>query len=369
MNQNIRVRTGKSISLSPFSTVDIPIRYDDILDLDKQQFVPRHRIPHLGLSVQMVSPKQPLLRAYNETFRPIKIPKHTKLGKFKQRAHFRFYDLPQELRDLILDFALADAHPDLESLTLKCEPGFVKDGEDGSISRMPTKAGKFGSRYDGRSIAFPFMSKCSLTLTSKTLASDFQTALWRFLLREEGSWLKMRVHNFSFETAHFFLARCSQKQLSSLRLPGKLVLQMSLRCRSASGPQWAWNAERWSEYCLLNKVSPWVIFTEAFFLQHQGQRLVQQALANACQRATKIPTGDQVVMILDAPDDVCKQNCWTRNGYWLSVNKRSAKVLDQEEYYFKGVEYDSEGALVDQRMLEASPSVCNKEVDVIGTMI
>ena len=369
MDQNIRVRTGKRISLSPFSAVDIPIRCDDILDLDKQQFVPRHRIPHLCLSVQMVRPEQPFLRAYNETSRPIKIPKHTKLGNFKPRAHFRLYDLPQELRDLILDFALADAHPGLESLTLKCGPGFVKDGEDGSISRTPTNAGKFGSRYDGRSIAFPFMSKFSLTLTSKTLADDFQTALWRFLLREEGSWLKMRVHNFSFETAHFFLARCSQKQLSSLRLPGKLVLQMSLRCRSASGPQWAWNTERWSEFCLAKKVSPWVVFTEAFFLQRQGQRLVQQALANACQRAIKVPTGDQVVMILDALDDICKQNYWTRNGYWVSVNKRSAKVLDQEEYYFKGVEYDSEGALVDQRLLEASPTVCNKRADVIGTMM
>jgi hypothetical protein len=51
------------------------------------------------------------------------------------------------------------------------------------------------------------------------------------------------------------------------------------------------------------------------------------------------------------------------------VNKRSAKVLDQEEYYFKGVEYDSEAALVDQRSLEACPSVCNKRVDVIGTMM
>lgn len=362
MDQNIRVRTGKRISLSPFSTVDIPVHCDDILDLDKQHFVPRHRIPQLGLSVQMVSHEHLFLRAYNETSRPIKIPKHTKLGKFKPRAHFRFYDLSQELRDLILDIALADAHPSLESLTLKFEPGFVKDGQNGSISMMPTATGKFGSRYDGRSIAFPFMSKCSLTFTLKTLADDFQTALWRFLLREKGSWLKMRVHNFSFETAHFFLARCSQQKLSGLRLPGKLVLQMSLRCRSASGPQWACNTERWSECCLLNKVSPWVIFTEAFFLQRQGQRLVQQALANACQRAMKgpTPTGDQVVVILDALDEICKQNYWTRNGYWLSVNKRSAKVLDQEEYYFKGVEYDSDGVLVDQ-LLEACPFVRAEE--------
>ncbi|GAB7327064.1 hypothetical protein MBLNU13_g10991t1 [Cladosporium sp. NU13] len=358
MDPILRVRTGKRISLSPFSTVDIPIRSDGILDLDKLQFTPRHRIPHLSVSVQMVIPEQPFLRACNKTSRPIKIPRNTKLGKFKPRATFRFYDLPRELRELILDIALADAHPGLKALTLKYEPGFVKNAEDGSISMTPTNAGKFGSRYVGCSIAFPFMSKCSLTLTSKTLADDFQTALWRFLLREGSSWLKLRVHNFSFETAHFFLARCSQhQQLSGLRLPGKLVLQLSLRCRSAFGPQWAWNAERWSEHCLVHKVSPWVVFTEAFFLQRQCQRPVQQALANACQRATKGPTGDQVVMISDALDGICKLNRWTRNGYWLDVHKRTDEMLGKEEYYFKGVEYDSDGALVDQRFLGASASV------------
>lgn len=197
------------MSISPFSTEDVPIRCKDILDLNKLKFMPRHRIPHLRLNVQLVNPEQPFLRAYNETSRPITIPRNTKLDKFKPRAVFRFYDLPPELRDLILDFALADAHPGLDTLTLKCEPGFVKEDEDGSISMMPTIAGKFGSRYLGRSIAFPFMSKCSLTLTSKTMADDYHTALWRFLLREEGSWLRFRVHNFDFEAAQFFLARCS----------------------------------------------------------------------------------------------------------------------------------------------------------------
>lgn len=42
------------------------------------------------------------------------------------------------------------------------------------------------------------------------------------------------------------------------------------------------------------------------------------------------------------------------------MNKRSAKVLDQEEYYFKGVEYDSDGVLVDQ-LLEACPFVRAEE--------
>jgi hypothetical protein len=332
--------------------MEIPIRCNDIVDLDKLQFTPRHRVPHLRLSVRLVSPKQAFLRAYNETSRPIKIPSNTKLGKFKALVPFRFYDLPQELRDLILDFAIKDAHPNLQSLTFKSEPGFVKDdGEDGSISMKPINAGKFGSRYLGRSIAFPFMSKCSLTLASKKLADDYQTALWRFLLHEESSWLKLRVHNFFFETAHFFLARCSQQQLSKLRLPGKVVLHLSLRYRSISGhtpSKWAWNTERWSEYCLANKISTWVIFTEAFFLQIQGQRLVQQALAGACQRALKAPTGEQIVMILDALDDICKLNRWTGNGYWLSIHTRTDEVLEQEEYYFKGVEYDEHGVPVDQ---------------------
>jgi hypothetical protein len=358
MDQTLYARIRQSILISPFSTVEIPIRCHNIFELDKLQFVPRRRIPRLGVSVQMVNSEQPSLRAYNETPQIIKIPKNTKLGKFKPRAPFRFYDLPQELRDMILDYALVDAHPDLKTLTLKREPGFVKDDQDASIS-LPDRVGKFGSRYLGRSVAFPFMSKCSLTLTSKTLADDYQTTLWRFLLREESSWLKLRVHNFNFEAAHFFLARCSQQQLSKLRLQGKLVLQLSVRYRSLTGhipSKWAFNAERWGEHCTKNKISPWVIFTEAFFLQVQSQRYVQQALAGACQRAAKRPSGDQVVMILDALDDIVRLNKWTGNGYWLSVYKRPDEDLEQEECYFKGVEFDGDGALVHQRLLEACPS-------------
>ena len=361
MDQKISARAGKRISIKPFSSVEIPIHCEDNLDLDELQFVPRHRIPQLRLSVQLVSPGRPVLQAYNETPRPIKIPKRTKLGKFKPRVPFRFYDLPQELREIILDFAVADAHPGLEALTLKSEPGFIKDdGEGGSISMMPTIAGSFGSRYVGRSIAFPFMSKSSLTLTSKTMADDYQTALWRFLLRKESSWLKMRVHNFFFEVVHFFLARCSQQQLSNLRSPGKLVLQLSVRYRGIKSPtpsKWAWNTERWSAFCLVNKISPWVTFREAFFLTHQGQRLVQQALAGACQRAMNGPTGDQIIMILDALDDICKLNKWIGNGYWLSVHTRKSEDLEKEEFYFKGVEYDGDGAYIDQRLLEACPFV------------
>lgn len=104
-----------------------------------------------------------------------------------------------------------------------------------------------------------------------------------------------------------------------------------------------------------------MVFTEAFFLQRQYQCLVQQALANACQRATNGPTCDQVIMISDALEDTCKLNRWTRNGYWLGVNELTDEILDQENYYFKGVEYDSESALVDQRSLDTGPSVCVTE--------
>ena len=134
------------------------------------------------------------------------------------------------------------------------------------------------------------------------------------------------------------------------------MLQLSLRyrCASTAAPsKWAWQTERWSEYCTANKISPWVIFTQAFFLTRPDQRLVQQALAGACQRALKGPSGEQVVMILDALDDICRLNKWTGTGYWLTVHKRADKVLEQEEYYFKGVEYDGDGVLVDQRLLEA----------------
>jgi hypothetical protein len=110
-----------------------------------------------------------------------------------------------------------------------------------------------------------------------------------------------------------------------------------------------------------NKISPWVIFTEAFFLQVQSQRYIQQALAGACQRAAKRPSGDQVVMILDALDDIVRLNKWTGNGYWLHVYKRPDEDLEKEEYYFKGVEFDADGSLVDQRLLEACAPVAVEE--------
>jgi len=109
---------------------------------------------------------------------------------------------------MILDFAVSDAHPGLKTLALKSEHGFVKDdgkgGDDGSISMVPKDA-KFGSRYVGRSIAFSFMSKYDLTLTSNSLADEYQIALWRFLLREENCWLQIRVHNFDIRSRTFLL--------------------------------------------------------------------------------------------------------------------------------------------------------------------
>ena len=44
-------------------------------------------------------------------------------------------------------------------------------------------------------------------------------------------------------------------------------------------------------------------------------------------------------MIMDALDDICKLNRWTRTGYWISIHEHTEKELEKEEYYFKGVEY------------------------------
>ena len=350
-----RARTMETMSIPPRSTVEILVRRHPIPKGDKHraifQFVPRHHVPLLSVDHQLVRVinKQIFLRISNESAEPIRIRANKSLGKFKRPSPFRFYDLPKELRDMILDFAVSDAHPGLKTLALKSEHGFVKEGgeggDDSSISMVPKDA-KFGSRYVGRSIAFPFMSKCDLTLASKSLADEYQGALWRFLLREESCWLQLRVHNFDFEVAHFFLARCSPQQLSQLRMPGKLVLQMSIRNRSIPESfqnKWRGSSEMWSASCKANKINPWVVFKKAFFLQRQDQQRLQDALAKACKRATKGSNCEQLVMIMDALDDICRLNRWTKTGYWISIHERSEGELGKEEFYFKSVEYGIDG--------------------------
>jgi len=265
---------------------------------------------------------------------------------------------------MVLDFALADAHPDLDTLTLKCQPGFFKSDEDGSISLMPKVARLYSVMFQD-SIAFPFNSWSSLTLTSKTLANDYQNALLRFLLRKESCWLQLRVHNFNFEAVQLCLQSCSQQQLSQLRAPGKLVLQLSAHGRRGSydfQTGWCANTQKWSSFCKEKKVSPWVIFTRARFVQCMDQQTLQNALAKASAKAMQGSAGEQVVMILDALDDICKQNSWLKTGYWLGIHERTHEELQQEECYFKGVEYGSDGKPIeelvgDRELLEGSPSL------------
>jgi hypothetical protein len=354
MKQQLCARTRNKISIPPYGTVDIPIHRNHVIEPDEHlntlRFVPRYCIPHLSVDIQLLRNNQSFLRAYNRSSRRIKIPRHTKLGNFRPPRPFRFYDLPPELRDIVLDFAVSDTHPNLETLTLKCLPGFIKGGETGSISLMLKDAGHNSINLND-SIAFPFRSSHSLALTSKSLADDFHIALRRFLLHKKTCWLQLRVHNFNFEAAQLFLRSCSQQQSSQLRVPGKLVLQLSARARSGSDDhqkKWCANVERWSALCQGKKVSPWVIFRRAFFLQRKNQRDLQNALAKTATIATHHCTGEQVVMIMDALDDICKLNSWTKNGNWISIHGRTDEVLWQEKYDFKGVEYGSDREIVEE---------------------
>jgi hypothetical protein len=150
-------------------------------------------------------------------------------GNAPATSLFRFYELPNELQDLTLDFT----HPKSEILTLKSQPSFVKDLENGAITLKLARS----EQNSRTSIAFPFKSRCSLALTSKCLAEAYHTALLRFLLRDEVAWLKLEVLNFDFRAAQEFLHSCPQQHLSKLRSPGKLALKLSVHDRLSTQDQ------------------------------------------------------------------------------------------------------------------------------------
>lgn len=375
MKQQLRVRTNMGMSIPPHTTLSIPIRRNRILKPDEHlttlRFVPRCHIPHLRMKVQVLRHNQTILQATNEASSPIWVPKNTVLGKFRPPLPFRFDDLPRELQDMILDLALADAHPSLKVLTLKAQPGFIKTlAQDGSISLVPRylpSASKNKHRVF-HSIAYPFELRCNLALVSKSMAEIFQNALWRFLIREESSWLQLRVRNFDFDAAQKFLRDCSAQQLEQLRVPGKLVLQLSIRgWSSRTQIGWCTNIQNWSLFCKMRLVNPWMIFTRAFFLQRRDQVCFQDTLATrgrqagASKKGSKVFHGQQLDMIVNALLDIGGMNGWTKTGYNISVHERAEDELTQEEYYFKGAEFDSDGFLAEglplkQQLLENCPA-------------
>jgi hypothetical protein len=83
------------------------------------QFVPRHHISALHICAQLLAPNASSLQVSNIASRPIDIPGRTVLGTLKPPKLFRFYQLPKELQDLILDFTLLDTRPNAKTLTLK----------------------------------------------------------------------------------------------------------------------------------------------------------------------------------------------------------------------------------------------------------
>jgi hypothetical protein len=242
MEQGTQVRnTRHTVFIPPFSTAEIPIHIICAHGPGKSmllQFVPRHRSPFLRISNQLLGLNASSLQASNTTSRPVCIPGQTVLGTLKAPTRFRFYDLPRELRDTILGFTLEDEYPDEEVLTLKSKPGFVKSSEDGSIALT------FRSTADKSQIAFPFKSRFSLALASKTMADEYHDALLRLLLRKENAWLKMEIDNFDFSAAQEFLRSCPPQQVPKLRSPGKLALNLSIDDWDSIG-WWLDTHEQW----------------------------------------------------------------------------------------------------------------------------
>jgi hypothetical protein len=278
MEQPTHVRTTKHTAfIPPYSTTQVLIQPTRAHGPDRSslmQFVPRHHISALHICAQLLGPDADSLQVSNITSRPIDIPGRTLLGTLKPTKRFQFYELPKELQDLILDFT----HPKSKILTLKSQPGLVKDLENETIT---LKSKNFG-QHSRTSVALPFKSRCSLTLTSKRLAEDYHTALLRFLLRDEDAWLKIEVINFDFRAAQEFLHRCPQQQLSKSRSPGKLALNISIRDWLSSQDQdWCVNIHTWSATCATEMVNPWVIFTRAGFKKHRWELFLKGALGRA----------------------------------------------------------------------------------------
>jgi hypothetical protein len=299
------------------------------------QFVPRHRISALHICSQLLAPNADSLQVSNTTSRQICIPGRTVLGTLKLPSLFRFYELLNELQDLILDFM----HPKSKILTLKSQPGLVKDLENGAITLKSKKSGK-----DPRtSIAFPFKSQCSLALTSKRLAEAYHTALMRFLLRDEEAWLKLEVLNFDFRAAQEFLHRCPQQHLSKLRSPGKLALNLSVHDQLSTRDQnWCAAIHSCSTTCAAEKVNPWVIFTRDGFQQRRW--FLKGALSRVYSEYNKDSAiKQQLGMIFEALLDIGAANYYSRmSDVNARTYERTARELDSEECYWKGVEYDDE---------------------------
>jgi hypothetical protein len=344
MEQPTHVRTTKRTAfIPPYSTTQVLIQPTPAQGPDgygSMQFVPRHHISALHICAQLLAPNASSLQVSNITSRPIDIPGRTVLGTLKLPSLFRFYELPKELRDLILDYALLYTRPNSKILTLRSQPGFVKNLETGAITLKSKRSGQ----NSPTSVAFTFKSRCSLALTSKRLAEDYHSALLRLLLQEEEAWLKIEVINFDFRAARDFLHSCPQEQLSKLRSPGKLALNLSVHdWLSTQDRDWCANIHEWSATCAAEMVNPWVIFTRAGFKKRRWELFLKHALRTTYkQYRDDSAIIQQFGMILEALVDICELNQYSRaGGMNARTYKRMARELNSEEYYSKGIEYDN----------------------------
>lgn len=338
MEQPTHVRTKKRTTfIPPYSTAQVPIQPTRAHGPDgsgSMQFVPRPHISALHICAQLLAPNAGSLQVSNTTSRQICIPGRTVLGTPKPPSLSQFYELPNKLQDLILDFT----HPKSKILTLKNQP-FVKDLENGAIALKSARSGP----NPRTSIAFPFKSRCSLALTSKRLAEAYHTALLRFLLRDEEAWLKLEVLNFDFTAAQDFLHSCPQQHLPKIRSPGKLAWNLSVHDKLSTQDQnWCAAIHSWSTTCAAELVNPWVIFTRAGFQQRHWELFLQGALSGVCtEYRENSAIFQQLGMILEALLDICASNYYSRiSDVNARTYQRTARELDSEECYCKGVEYD-----------------------------
>jgi hypothetical protein len=166
----------------------------------------------------------------------------------------------------------------------------------------------------------------------------------RLLLQDEEAWLKIEVINFDFRAARDFLHCCPQEQLSKLRSPGKLALNLSVHdWLSTQDQDWCAEIHKWSAYCATEMVNPWVIFTRAGFKKRRWELFLKHALRTTYkQHRDDSAIIQQFGMILEALLDICELNHYSRvGGMHARTYGRTAKELNSEEYYFKGIEYDN----------------------------
>jgi hypothetical protein len=183
------------------------------------------------------------------------------------------------------------------------------------------------------------------------MADEYHDALLRLLLRNENAWLKIEINKLDFKAAQGFLHSCPEEQLSKLRSPGKLALNLSIDDWESRvewidmHKQWFPNTHKWSTDYATKKVIPWVVFKRAGFPDRREEYWFQGAVRRAYKKSyeTESAVSQQSGMIRDALLNVCQLNRYARRaraGSLIRTHKRTAEEPKSIECYVQGIEYD-----------------------------